>query len=209
MGDLRRHMGVLGFDPLYGVAPKRQAQGRLGGVGDHQQPGDLADMRAKVLIPDTGDSAEDFRRHTEAVIRFYAGPEGRIFAQFIAEAQADPILAEEFREKFLKHRRAAVTSIFQRGVTRGEFRADIDPDVAMDMIFAPIIYRLLAGHAPLSTGLARRLVDAALNAGQTLKFSAKARSATAKRPRGQGTAPAGSSSPRCGWRQHRQSRSEC
>jgi hypothetical protein len=38
----------------------------------------------------------------------------------------------------------------------------VDTDVAMDLIFAPIIYRLLAGHAPLSRSLAERLVDAAL-----------------------------------------------
>jgi len=33
---------------------------------------------------------------------------------------------------------------------------------AMDMIFAPIVYRLLAGYAPLSKSLADALVDAAL-----------------------------------------------
>jgi hypothetical protein len=38
----------------------------------------------------------------------------------------------------------------------------VDADVAMDMVFAPIVYRLLAGHAPLSRSLAEGLVDAAL-----------------------------------------------
>ena len=123
----------------------------------------LEDMRSKVVVPDTGDGFEDLRLHAEAVIRFYTGPEGRIFAEFIAEAQNDSRLAEEFRTRFLKHRRAAVNSIFQRGVTRGEFRNDIHPDVAMDLIFAPIVYRLLAGHAPLSKALATELVDAAVN----------------------------------------------
>ena len=49
-------------------------------------------MRAKVVVPDTGDSGEDLRRHAQAVIGFYAGEEGRIFAQFMAEAQSDPRL---------------------------------------------------------------------------------------------------------------------
>jgi hypothetical protein len=56
-----------------------------------------------------------------------------------------------------------VTTIWNRGVARGEFRADVDANVAMDMIFAPIIYRLLTGHAPLSKALAESLVDAALD----------------------------------------------
>jgi len=122
----------------------------------------LEDMRAKVVVPDTGDGAEDLRRHAQAVIGFYGGEEGRIFAQFMAEAQSDPRLAEALRERFLAHRRAAVKTIWRRGVARGEFRGDVDADVAMDMIFAPIVYRLLAGHAPLVKSLADELVDAAL-----------------------------------------------
>jgi AcrR family transcriptional regulator len=122
----------------------------------------LEDMRARVVLPDTGNGAEDLRRHTRAVIGFYAGDEGRIFAQFMAEAQSDPVLAEAFRDRFLAHRRAAVKTIWRRGVARGEFREDVDDDVAMDMIFAPIVYRLLAGHAPLTESLAEQLVDAAL-----------------------------------------------
>jgi len=47
-------------------------------------------MRDKVVVPDTGDGGEDLRRHARAVIRFYTGVEGRIFAQFMAEAQSDP-----------------------------------------------------------------------------------------------------------------------
>jgi AcrR family transcriptional regulator len=122
----------------------------------------LEDMRAKVVVPDTGDGAEDLRRHARAVVEFYAGKEGRIFAQFMAEAQSDPDLAEAFRERFLSQRRAAVKTIWKRGVARGEFRDNVDADVAMDMIFAPIVYRLLAGHAPLSRSLAESLVNAAL-----------------------------------------------
>jgi AcrR family transcriptional regulator len=122
----------------------------------------LEDMRAKVVVPNTGDGAEDLRRHAGAVIDFYTGKEGRIFVQFMAEAQSDLRLAEAFRERFLSQRRAAVQTIWKRGVARGDFRDDVDADVAMDMIFAPIIYRLLAGHAPLSRSLAESLVDAAL-----------------------------------------------
>ena len=123
----------------------------------------LEAMRAKVVVPDTGHGGEDLRRHARVVIGFYAGEEGRIFAQFMAEAQSDPRLAEAFRERFLAQRRAAVKTIWQRGVARGDFRDDVDADVAMDMIFAPIVYRLLAGHAPLVKSLADMLVDAALH----------------------------------------------
>jgi AcrR family transcriptional regulator len=121
----------------------------------------LDDMLAKVSAPDTSNGREDFRLHIKSVLRFYSGPEGRVFAEFIAEAQGDPLLAEAFRSRFLAERRRIVTTMWKRGVARGEFRADVDVDVAMDMLFAPIIYRLLAGHAPLSRSLAEKLQDAA------------------------------------------------
>ena len=53
-------------------------------------------------------------------------------------------------------------TIWQRGIARGDFRHDVDADVAMDMIFAPIVCRLLAGHTPLVKWLADGFVDAAL-----------------------------------------------
>jgi AcrR family transcriptional regulator len=121
----------------------------------------LDDMVAKATPPDTGNGHEDFRRHIKAVLQFYSGPEGRVFAEFIAEAQGDPLLAEAFRSRFLAERRRLVTAMWKRGVERGEFRDDVDVDVAMDMLFAPIIYRLLAGHAPLSPSLAKKIQDAA------------------------------------------------
>ena len=72
----------------------------------------LEDMRATVVVPDTGGGGEDLRRHAQAVIGFHAGEEGRIFAQFMAKAQNDPRLGEAFRERFLAQR--AVKTIWQR-----------------------------------------------------------------------------------------------
>ena len=54
-----------------------------------------------------------------------------------------------------------MNSIFR--LARGEFRGGIDPDVAMDLIFGPIVYRVLSGHTPLSKPFVRELVDAAVN----------------------------------------------
>ncbi|MBU6498522.1 MAG: TetR/AcrR family transcriptional regulator [Rhodospirillales bacterium] len=122
----------------------------------------LEEMAGKVTVPDTGSGREDFRRQARAVVRFYGGKEGRIFAQFVAAGQTDPMLADAFRERFLARRRAGVRQIWDRGVARGEFRKDIDPDIALDMIYGPVIYRLLTKRAELSADFALELVDAAL-----------------------------------------------
>jgi hypothetical protein len=41
-------------------------------------------------------------------------------------------------------------------------RADVDPRGAFDLVFAPLLYRLLMGHAPLDEAAADAIVDLAL-----------------------------------------------
>jgi hypothetical protein len=46
-------------------------------------------------------------------------------------------------------------------VARGELRPDLDPDIAVDQLIGPMLYRLLMGHAPLDEASADAMVDAA------------------------------------------------
>jgi hypothetical protein len=55
-----------------------------------------------------------------------------------------------------------VRAILDRGVARGELLPDVDPEVAIDLIFGPAMYRLVAGHAPLNRRAADAIVDAAM-----------------------------------------------
>ena len=55
-----------------------------------------------------------------------------------------------------------VRAIWDRGVARGELRGDVDPEVAIDLIFGPAMYRLVAGHAPLDDTAAEAVIDAAI-----------------------------------------------
>jgi len=55
-----------------------------------------------------------------------------------------------------------VRAILDRGVARGELRADVDQDAVIDMVFGPPVYRLVTGHAPLDEATADALVDAAM-----------------------------------------------
>ena len=59
-------------------------------------------------------------------------------------------------------RRRLVRAIWDRGVARGELRPDTDPEAAIDLVFGPAMYRLVAGHAPLDDAAADAIIDAAL-----------------------------------------------
>jgi AcrR family transcriptional regulator len=122
----------------------------------------LSEMDTKSPDPDTGSAKEDFRRALRGLIRFYRSESGRAYAQLIGEAQFDPQIGVELREHLIGARRELVRAILDRGIARGELRPDVDPEAAIDLIFGPAMYRLVAGHAPLDARSADTIVDAAM-----------------------------------------------
>ena len=122
----------------------------------------LSEMAVESPDPDTGSAREDFRRALRGMVHFYTGENGRAYAQLVGEAQFDPKIGAELRDHLVGSRRELVRAIWDRGVARGELRADVDPEVAIDLIFAPAMYRLVAGHAPLDDTAAAAVVDAAI-----------------------------------------------
>jgi AcrR family transcriptional regulator len=122
----------------------------------------LSEMAVESADPDTGSAREDFRLALRGLIHFYTGETGRAYAQLVGEAQFDPKIGAELRDHLVGSRRELVRAIWDRGVARGELRADVDPEVAIDLIFGPAMYRLVAGHAPLDDTAAEGVVDAAI-----------------------------------------------
>lgn len=120
----------------------------------------LMRMSHDVPTPDTGSAQKDFTEQVKSLIVFYTCPAGRAFCQFIAEGQSDPAFLALFRERFLKSRRNDVRVICQRGIARREIRAGMDSEIVLDLIYGPIIYRLLVGHGPLNAKEAETLVSA-------------------------------------------------
>jgi hypothetical protein len=77
----------------------------------------------------------------------------------IAESQHDPSLADSLRERFIASRRAEAAAVLERGIERGELRADLDIGVAIDALYGAVYYRLLVSHAPLDQAYADTLID--------------------------------------------------
>ena len=89
-------------------------------------------------------------------------PFGRVIAALVTEAQSDPQFAEAYRTHFVEPRREAMRAAFARAVNRGEVPADLDIEVAVDLIYGPLYHRLLHGHAPLTGRFGEAVVDMAL-----------------------------------------------
>lgn len=63
----------------------------------------------------------------------------RILGSLLLEEQRDPGLLTTFRARLLTPRRQLVQAMLQRGIERGEIRADIDPLVVTEMIAGAVV----------------------------------------------------------------------
>lgn len=121
--------------------------------------GFLSVVSSEVPFPHTGHAREDIRTHMRRLAEAFGGKMGRTVAALIAEGQADPELAEALRSHWLSVRRTEAREILELGIECGELRDDIDPEVAVDILYGPIYYRMLVGHAPLDGDFAAALAD--------------------------------------------------
>jgi AcrR family transcriptional regulator len=123
----------------------------------------LQDAEGALRIPDTGTTAGDLRRHLRQLAGFLTGSAaGKVMLALIGQAQHDEAMAVLFRRRFLDERRALDKAILERGVARGEIRADTDLDLAIDLIYGPVYHRVLLTGLPVDRAFTDGLVDRVL-----------------------------------------------
>lgn len=115
-------------------------------------------------FPKGSTAAIRLRRQIESLVEFYRGNPGKIVGDIISQGRADPETLESFKERYLAKRRGEARRILVEGVEHGEFEKDLDTEMALDMLYGPIYYRLLVTHGSLDREFARSLVDHVLDA---------------------------------------------
>lgn len=98
---------------------------------------------------------EAIAQHLTALVEQFNGWSGRIVAQILAEAQYDPAIGREFRERFHYGRRAIVREVLEDWRRSGEISPSTNIEALMDVLYGPVYMRLLVGHAPLDRTFAR------------------------------------------------------
>jgi AcrR family transcriptional regulator len=98
--------------------------------------------------------------HLSLLVEQYAGPQGRLVRQILAECQYEESTLHEFRERFWDGRRAATRALMERGQREGDLRDDLDPGFMAEMIYSPVYQRLLFSYGTLDRAFARSVVDA-------------------------------------------------
>ena len=102
------------------------------------------------------------REQLQRVVLLFSTALGRSVATMLAAADDDTEISRAFRSHFLQARREEGKKLLLKAIDSNDVRADIDMDVALDMIYGPVFYRLMMGHSPLDTTFADSIIEHAI-----------------------------------------------
>jgi AcrR family transcriptional regulator len=104
------------------------------------------------------------RTQLHALADAFAAPAGRSVAAMVAAAQSETELAKAFRNEFIARNRDATRALLERCIADKAIEAPDDMEVTLDLVFGPLFYRLLMGHAPITRGFVDQLLDVVIRA---------------------------------------------
>ncbi len=112
--------------------------------------------------PDTGSIEGDLLVVMDGLLEKLKAPDsGRLMPAMISTAVNNPDIQEALR-RFSATRRERTTKILKRAIDRGELRSDVDVELLVDQLSAPLIYRTLISGRPVNAKVARQLVSQVL-----------------------------------------------
>ena len=125
----------------------------------------LADSMEEFMpYEDRGQARQELLTQVQGMLRLLALTDnGKTLADLIAEGRRDDQVAESFRTDFLMPRRRRSREIIQRELARHGTPEAVDADIALDLLYGAIYFRLLVGHAPLDEEFGRKIVDFVVN----------------------------------------------
>ena len=97
--------------------------------------------------PDSGDTRADlltFMRQMHAL--FTGGPGFSMLGTLLVKERDDPALLDHFRRLVIRPRMEVVIGLLRRGIERGEIRADIPLEVAVQILAGAIFARHISGQ---------------------------------------------------------------
>ena len=109
-------------------------------------------------IRQTESALDDLGRQLARVALAFCAPRGRNAALMVASADPGSELAKAFRNQIMQASREEGRAILDRAVAEGSVRDDIGFDVVLDLLYGPIFYRVLIGHAPVSEDFVNALL---------------------------------------------------
>ncbi|MBV7410799.1 TetR/AcrR family transcriptional regulator [Maritimibacter sp. DP1N21-5] len=117
-----------------------------------------SELAMAALLPDAPDERGDqpplpfeaaLREQLRRLVASFAKGRGRQMAFALASSDPESELARAFRNRVILASREAGRAMILSAVGRGELALPCDMEITLDMIYAPVLYRVLGGHQPL------------------------------------------------------------
>ncbi|MEV6025017.1 TetR/AcrR family transcriptional regulator [Streptomyces sp. NPDC052036] len=116
-------------------------------------------VESALTFPDSGDIEADLTAQLRAFVHVVTRtPAGRVIAELIGQAQTDPDLSAALLKRYSGPRRQLAVETMLRARSRGQLRADVDPEVLVDQLWGACYHRLLLPDLPLTEEFAVSLV---------------------------------------------------
>lgn len=122
----------------------------------------LAHVQPVTEFPAAPRAIDSMRLQLRAQARTFRGKYGDLVKSLLGEAQFDHELAKAFSERWRIPRRAVARQMLQRAIREGDLRGNIDIETAIDMLYAPLYYRLQIDSGPISDAWVDSLFEHAI-----------------------------------------------
>lgn len=119
----------------------------------------LATVGRETEFPEAARAVDSIQLQMRLQAKAFRSRFGRVIKALLAEAQFDRELAEAFRDRWIMPRRRMARNTIERAIREGDLRPDIDAEAAIDMLYAPIYYRLQIGTGPISETFTNRIFE--------------------------------------------------
>jgi AcrR family transcriptional regulator len=120
----------------------------------------VAGLVSEIVVVDTGSTRSDLLALMNEAVELYSDSlAAGLMPTVVDQMSRNPEFAAIARDRFLSSRRAALREVFERGVERGDLRADLDVELALDVLGGPLFYRLMITGGPIDARLAANVVE--------------------------------------------------
>jgi AcrR family transcriptional regulator len=112
-------------------------------------------------MPNTGSLRGDLRESLDAIMHWLSHPRfSRILPDLVAETARNPELSNYVASAIGRPRRERAVVMLQRAIERGELASDTDLELALDLLAAPIYWRLTVRGGDVEPGYLDNLAAA-------------------------------------------------
>jgi AcrR family transcriptional regulator len=122
----------------------------------------VARVDPTTLFAPAANYLESIRLQMRTMTQAFRGKDGALLRILLAEAQHCPDVADALKERWTMPRRRMAIAYFQQGIREGWLRSDVDPNTMIDLLYAPLYYRLQMGTGPLTDAYADQVFEQAM-----------------------------------------------